>query len=222
MAVKPAAAPRRPTLLVLAGVNGGGKSSVAGAWLREQALDYYNPDEATTHLRQQGLDAPAANAAAWEFGRRGLSEAIEHGRSFAIETTLGGSTIPALVHRATDSHDVTLWFVGLDTPERHLSRIRERVERGGHDIPEPKVRQRWDGARRNLIALMPRLFELRVYDNSREVRNAADARPVLLLHLKQGHIVAPPRRLLERTPEWAKPLVQAAHLLQAAGEQHGH
>lgn len=204
------ARPRRPTLLVLAGVNGAGKSSVAGAWLRELALEYFNPDEATARLVRDGLDASAANAAAWEYGRRTLLRAIERGENHAFETTLGGNTIPALIRRACDSHDVTLWFVGLDTPEHHLARIRARVKRGGHDIPEAKVRERWNGARRNLIALMPYLHELRVYDNSVDHRSAAQAEPVLLLHLQRARIKAPGRRPLDETPQWAKPIVEAA------------
>lgn len=198
---------------MLAGVNGAGKSSVAGAWLRDQSLDYYNPDEATALLRAQGLGPRDANAAAWQHGRQRLVDAIEQRRDFAFETTLGGNTIPALVRRACDSHDVTLWFVGLDSPERHLARIAARVRAGGHDIPADRVRERWDGARRNVIALLPYLFELRVYDNSIEHDDAADAEPALLLHVQRGRIRAPTPRQLRRTPEWAKPIVEAARQL---------
>ena len=203
-------APPRPTLLVLAGVNGAGKSSVGGAWLRERALDYYNPDEATALLRARGLEPRDANAAAWDHGRRRLVEAIEQGRDYAFDTTLGGTTIPALVRRACDTHDVTLWFVGLDSPGRHLARIAARVQAGGHDIPEARVRARWDSARRNLVALMPHLFELRVYDNSVEHDAPGLARPRLLLHVQRGRIRAPAVRQLRATPDWAKPIVEAA------------
>ena len=205
----------RPTLLVLAGVNGAGKSSVAGASLRSQGLDYYNPDEATARLREAGIGAGDANAAAWQHGRRALETAIGQRRNFAFETTLGGKTIPALVARACDSHDVTVWFVGLDNPERHLARVAARVAGGGHDIPADKIRARWDGARRNLIALLPRLHELRVYDNSHEQPDgAAAANPSLLLHWRGGHIVAPAATRLRHTPGWAKAIVEAARRLE--------
>ncbi|HST45129.1 MAG TPA: hypothetical protein VLK29_07885 [Luteimonas sp.] len=207
------ATPPRPSLLVLAGVNGAGKSSVAGAWLRGQALDYYNPDEATALLKAQGVAAQDANAAAWAHGRDRLVDATVRRQAFAFETTLGGSTIPALIRRACDSHDVTLWFVGLDSPERHLARIAARVLSGGHDIPEARVRARWDGARRNLVALMPYLFELRVYDNSVEQTDATLAQPALLLHVQRRRIKAPTARVLRDTPAWARPLVEAARQL---------
>ena len=201
----------RPTLLVLAGVNGAGKSSIAGAGLHAQGLVYYNPDEATRRLRAEGLDARAANAAAWAHGRQRLEAAIAHREAYAFETTLGGNTIPALIRQACDTHEVTLWFIGLDTPERHIARVARRVKRGGHDIAADRIRQRWDGSRRNLIALMPHLFELRVYDNSAEhPRNVTNAQPRLLLHLQRGRIKAPSAKQRELTPEWAKPMVEAA------------
>ncbi len=205
---------KRPTLLVLAGVNGAGKSSVAGASLRSQGLDYYNPDEATAQLRAAGIASGEANANAWQHGRRALETAIELGRNFALETTLGGNTLPALVARACDTHDVTLWFVGLDSPERHFARVASRVAAGGHDIPADKIRARWDSARRNLIGLLPRLYELRVYDNSHEQpEGAAAANPSLLLHWRDSRIVAPAMSRLPYTPECAKPIVEAARRL---------
>ena len=201
----------RPTLLVLAGVNGAGKSSIAGASLRASGLAYYNPDQATRRLRADGMDADAANAAAWAHGRQLLLDAIEHRVAHAFETTLGGNTMPALIRQACESHDVTLWFVGLDTVERHLARVAHRVRRGGHDIAPGKIRERWDGSRHNLIALMPHLYELRVYDNSAEhPRNVAGAQPRLLLHLQRGRIRAPTIKQLALTPDWAKPIVEAA------------
>lgn len=208
----------RPTLLVLAGVNGAGKSSVAGAAIRSQGLDYYNPDEATTRFLATGMEPGEANAAAWHYGRRALERAIAQGRNFALETTLGGNTIPALIGKACDSHDVTLWFVGLDSPERHLARIASRVAAGGHDIPADKVRARWNGARRNLIRLLPGLYELRLYDNSHEQPDgAAAANPSLLLHWRDRRIVAPAASRFRHTPQWAKPIVEAVGRLQEQG-----
>lgn len=207
----------RPTLLVLAGVNGAGKSSVAGARLRASGLDYYNPDEATRSLRDQGMVDADANAAAWRFGKQRLEDAIGNGRGFAFETTLGGNTMPALIRQACDTHDVTVWFVGLDTPERHLARVQARVAAGGHAIAEHKIRERWDAARRNLIGLLPHLHELRVYDNSVECRQGADgAEPAEVLHCRDGRMLQPVADQMRGTPDWAKPLVEAASRLDPA------
>lgn len=207
----------RPTLLVLAGVNGAGKSSIAGVRLRASGLDYYNPDEATHLLRDRGMADADANAAAWRFGKQRLEAAIADVESFALETTLGGNTMPALIRCACETHDVTVWFVGLDTPERHIARVQARVAAGGHAIAEAKIRERWDAARRNLIGLLPHLRELHVYDNSRECRRGADeAEPVEVLHCLAGRVLLPTVDRLRHTPDWAKPLVEAASRLSPA------
>ena len=103
-----------------------------------------------------------------------------------------------------------MWFVGLNSPELHMARVRSRVARGGHDIPEDKIRERYDRSRINLIELMPRLTELRVYDNSFEANPHAGRapQPTLILHLAKGKIVEMVD--LPQTPQWAKALFAAA------------
>ena len=83
---------------------------------------------------------------------------------------------------------------------------------GGHDISEAKIRERYPAALRNLIALMPRLTHLQVYDNSVEVAPGnAVPDPVLVVELAGGKLTYPlGLKALQRTPEWAKPLVEAA------------
>jgi len=154
---------------VLAGTNGAGKSSVAGAMFRQAGADYFNPDEATARILAANPDISTAdaNSAAWHQGKRLLERAIAERLDFAFETTLGGHTISALLHKAlTAGVDVRMWFVGLGSPELQMGRVRSRVARGGHDIPEEKIRERYDRSRIHLIELMPRLTDLRVFDNS--------------------------------------------------------
>jgi predicted ABC-type ATPase len=198
---------------VLAGTNGAGKSSVAGAMLRQAGADYFNPDEATARIlaANPGISTPDANSAAWHQGKRLLERAIAEHLDFAFETTLGGHTLSTLLHEALAAGiEVRMWFVGLSSPELHMARVRARVARGGHDIPEDKIRERYDRSRINLIALMPRLTELRVYDNSLEADPHAGRAPqlTLILHLANGKIVE--RIELPKTPQWAKALVAAA------------
>lgn len=91
-----------------------------------------------------------------------------------------------------------------------MARVRARVARGGHDIPEAKIRERYDRSRINLIGLMPRLTELRVHDNSFEADLHAGCapQPTLILHLAKGKIVEMVE--LPKTPQWARALVAAA------------
>ncbi|MGF6346900.1 AAA family ATPase [Variovorax sp. W2I14] len=205
----------RPFILVLAGVNGAGKSSVAGALLEEHGLTWFNPDTCARELvTQLGLTQEEANARAWHLGRERLETAIAQGSSYAFETTLGAKTIPSLLARAAASHDVIMIYCGLSSPEQHMARVQSRVERGGHHIPEAKIRERWIASRANLIQLLPKLRRLQVFDNSAEAATGEDiADPVLVLELNSGAPIFPQpndQAALAATPPWARPIVQAA------------
>ena len=200
-------------LLVLAGVNGAGKSSIGGnVMLRGAGMAWFNPDTYTRMLMQGGLALAEANAQAWQHGVDLLDQAVAAGHSHALETTLGGATMTRRIAAASSTHDVLMWYCGLSSPEQHIARVANRVAAGGHAIPAAKIRERWIHAPLNLIGLMPRLSELRVFDNSAEAmpgQPVDDPRPVL--HLRSG-VVRFPATLadLERTPAWAKPIVKAA------------
>ena len=204
--------PRTPRIYVLAGTNGAGKSSIAGAMLLRQRVEYFNPDEAARRIRaaNPGISQTQANGAAWHEGKRLLERAIAERLDFAFETTLGGRTITALLERAASrGFEVRIWYVGLNGPELHIARVRARVVKGGHDIPEPRIRERYDASRLNLIRLLPSLSELWVYDNSKDADPDAGVAPEprLVLHVRHGAVVGP--RDLALTPEWAKAIVAA-------------
>ncbi len=179
----------RPEILVLAGVNGAGKSSVAGARVLSSGGQFYNPDlyARQFQIAQPGLSIEEANSQAWQHGRGLLERAIVTKVNFAFESTLGGTTIPKLLRGAAASHDVHILFVGLDSPERHYT-----------------------SSRANLIDLIPVLASLRVYDNSAEVvpDGTTMPRPSRVLVMETGAITyEAPRGSI---PDWAKAIVQAA------------
>ena len=206
-----------PCIFVLAGTNGAGKSSVAGAMFLAQNAPYFNPDEATALILSANpeISQAEANSAAWQQGKRLLERAIKVRLSFAFETTLGGQTITALLQSALAAAiEVRIWYVGLRSPELHIARVRARVAKGGHDIPEARIRERYDLSRLNLIQLMPKLTELRVYDNTEDADPDAGAipEPKLMLHMVRGKIVKSCD--LRATPAWAKPILGTAIKIQ--------
>jgi predicted ABC-type ATPase len=181
--------------------------------LLQRGVEYFNPDNAATQIRSAspGITNEEANSAGWRQGRRLLERAIAERLNFAFETTLGGHTITALLRSALSvGVQVRIWYVGLHSPELHIARVHSRVARGGHDIPEAKIRERYDRSRLNLIQLMPKLTELRVYDNSQEADPHAGVapEPMFILHLARGKIVSSCE--LIDTPAWAKPMLRAA------------
>jgi predicted ABC-type ATPase len=143
-----------------------------------------------------------------------LRNAISEGHDHAHETTLGGTSLPRMIARAAETHEVHLWYCGLATPELHIARVQARVAAGGHAIDRERIRQRWTAAPRNLIELMPKLTALRVYDNS---VTAAPGEPIpepeLLIEVRQQVVRQPAADDLEALtalPEWAHPIAEAA------------
>src|SRR5581483_428065 len=200
-------------IYVLAGANGAGKSSVGGAAFLQHGVEYFNPDGAAQRIVavNPGITQADANSAAWHEGKRLLERAMAEHLNFAFETTLGGKTIAGLLQKAAASGiEVRIWYVGLATPELHIARVRSRVRRGGHDIPEATIRERYHRSRLNLIRLIPQLTELLVYDNSIEAdpHTGAIPQPQLILHWDEERILASCE--LAATPEWAKPMLLAA------------
>ncbi|MGH6647190.1 zeta toxin family protein [Aquabacterium sp.] len=213
-----------PRIFVLAGTNGAGKSSIGGANIRRRGGHYFNPDEAAAAIRraQPHLSATQANSAAWHEGKRLLQQAITQGLDYNFETTLGGRSFTRLLEEAAQQgFEVRIWYVGLLTADHHIARVKARVAKGGHDIPEADIRRRFDQSRLQLIQLLPHLTELRVYDNTAEADpNAGLApQPRLVLHWQSARaanpaaparVLAPTQASLADTPDWVKPLVAAA------------
>jgi predicted ABC-type ATPase len=201
-----------PEIIVLAGTNGAGKSSIVGAALRGLDADYFNPDEATRRIleRHPDMSFEDANTRAWRLGRRLLGRAIERRQRFAFETTLGGRTMTGLLLKAANvGMPVRIVYICLESADLHVRRVRARARQGGHDIPEERIRQRYTSSRRNLVRLVPHLAELRVLDNSADADPATGAcpEPKLIVHLKAGRLAS--LCPLDEVPSWAKPIVQA-------------
>jgi len=207
---------------VLAGTNGAGKSSIVGEMFLQEGVQYFNPDNAAQRIlsANPGMSQSEANSAAWYEGKRLLERAIQERLDFAFETTLGGKTFTNLLHKAlAQGIEVRVWYVGLDSPELHIARVRSRVKHGGHDIPEERIRERYTQSRLNLIQLLPRLTELLLYDNSDEadpkIGNAPE--PKLIVHCIRGKVAESCE--LTSVPEWAKSILAAALKLSKAKDR---
>jgi predicted ABC-type ATPase len=88
--------------------------------------------------------------------------------------------------------------------------VKSRVERGGHEIPEGRIRERYTRSRLNLIQLLPNLTELLLYYNSEEgdPKTGEIPKPRLILHLVKDRV--PEICDLTHVPEWAKSVVATA------------
>jgi len=195
-------------ITVLAGVNGAGKSSIGGSSLRAAGAEYFNPDEEARALmhRFSGLSQERANERIWHEGVERLRAAITNNTDWTFETTLGGRTISDLLLQASEKGiALKLWYCGLDSPEKHIERVSIRVARGGHDIPEERIRYRYVSSLKNLCRLAPACATLAVYDNSRDIVKTDKPSPRLLIRAAQGRL----DHLASDLPRWARPVVGA-------------
>jgi predicted ABC-type ATPase len=97
-----------------------------------------------------------------------LHSLAEQQKSFAFETTLAtrsyATWISQLKQQGYRFHLLYLW---LRSPELALYRIRERVQLGGHDVPESLVRRRYVRGAQNFFRLyQPLADSWTVFDNS--------------------------------------------------------
>jgi predicted ABC-type ATPase len=75
------------------------------------------------------------------FAARALLAARE---SFTLETTLAGHGAITIMKEARKAgFRIVLVYVALKGPELHIERVRLRVSRGGHDIPDVDIRRRY-------------------------------------------------------------------------------
>ena len=159
----------RPSVIVLAGANGSGKSSLAPSLLRGQLAvsEFVNAD-----VIAQGLSGFNPESVALAAGRVMLNRLHELGRqrvSFAFETTLASRTfVPWLSGLIATGYDFHLVFLWLPAPELAVARVADRVRGGGHRVPEETVRRRYRVGLKNFFRLYrPRTNSWRFYDNSR-------------------------------------------------------
>ena len=160
---------RSPSVVVLAGPNGCGKSTVAPELLRGAlaVTEFVNADTIA-----QGLSGFDPGGSALEAGKvmiRRLRELARRGEDFAFETTLASrSFAPWLSQLRRDGYAVHLVFLWLPSEEFAVKRVADRVRMGGHDIPEETIRRRYRAGLKNLFEMyQPICAEWQVFDNSR-------------------------------------------------------
>lgn len=134
----------RPSVIVLGGVNGAGKTTASRRLLAEQlaVTSFVNADEIA-----RGLNAFAPESVAMAAGRvllQRLKELARERTNFAFETTLAGRTyLPVLAELQKAGYAIEIHYFWVRSADLAVRRVRNRVLAGGHGIPEPTVRQRY-------------------------------------------------------------------------------
>jgi predicted ABC-type ATPase len=157
----------RPTIYVIAGCNGAGKTTFAKEFLPKEVkcLRFLNADEIA-----RGLSPLRPSASAIQAGRlllEQVDESLRRRETFALESTLSGKTYIRLFQRALKSgYEIELHYLWLSSPTQAIARVRQRVKLGGHHVPATDIRRRF---KRSLVHLvddyLPLTTRWAIWDN---------------------------------------------------------
>ena len=159
-----------PNLFIIAGPNGAGKSTYVRRFLPEEmrCREFVNAD-----LIAAGLSPFAPDTVAFEAGRimlKRLRELFERGEDFSFETTLTGFGYTHLLREMKEAgYRIRLDYLWIPELGITRARVKQRVMKGGHDIPDEVQQRRFGKGLRFLLEhYRPLLNDWRIYDNTGE------------------------------------------------------
>lgn len=149
------------TYIIIAGVNGTGKSSFRGV-LDGQGANLghiIDPDEIAK--KNNGNNLLAGKMAVNE-----IKDCLNKNITFTQETTLSGKTVEKTIKQARkQGYYISLYYIGLNSSEESITRIANRVRKGGHNIPSEAVNRRFLNRFEALAAILSYCDEVAFYDN---------------------------------------------------------
>lgn len=192
----------RPLLIVIAGPNGSGKTSVTSRLLKHEWVEdsvYINPDIVAKEIfgdwNSKEAVLNAANYCA-EWRERCLLER----QSFIFETVMSADDKVDFIVRAKEAgFFIRIFFIATANPTINASRIAGRVMKGGHDVPIPKIISRYRKSIINCMKVSSIVDRLYVYDNSVDGEEAK-----LQFRLTNGIMG---KRYVADVPEWAQAIL---------------
>lgn len=92
---------------------------------------------------------------------------ITQNKSFSFETVMSHpSKIDEITKVVALGYNAYLYFVCIDSPEVNVTRVNNRVEKGGHEVPEHKIVERYYRTLNNLHLALPHCYRAYLFDNS--------------------------------------------------------
>ena len=193
---------KKPILIVIAGPNGSGKTSITTKilhheWVKECV--YINPDNIAKE-KFGDWNNPQAIIDAANLSKEIRQNCIENFQSLIFETVLSASDkIDFILDAKKRGYYIRIFFVGTDTPSINASRIAQRVMEGGHDVPITKIISRYSKSIANCAVCAKIADRLYVYDNSIDFEE-----PVLLFKITDGNTA----KVYNKINRWAKLIVE--------------
>lgn len=145
-------ATKQPTIYVIAGCNGAGKTTFAREFLPKEVkcLRFLNADEIARGLSPFKPSNSAVQAARLLLAQ--IEDSLSERETFALETTLSGHTYIRLFIRARElGYEIELHYLWLSSPAQAIARVRQRVQQGGHHVPATDIRRRFKRSLAHLL-----------------------------------------------------------------------
>ena len=198
------AADRRPVLIVIAGPNGSGKTTVTEQILRHEwteGAEYINPD-LVAQEKFGDWNSEEAVRQAIRYCEEERERCLREQRSLIFETVLSRIDKIEYIEKAKQAgFFVRLFFVCTASPTINAARIAKRVMEGGHDVPIPKIIARYRTSIANCCIAARFVDRCYAYDNSAEGCKASP-----LFRASEGTLV---KQYVSEIPEWARPICRA-------------
>ena len=158
---------------LFAGVNGTGKSTLYNS----ESLDVnikdtirINTDEIVRKIGNWKNDSDQIKAAKIAINLR--NNCFQCGKSFNEETTLTGKTILKNIDKAKEQgYELQLFYVGLNSSDIAKERVKNRVEKGGHNIENDVIEKKYYESLKNLKKIISKFDKVYLYDNSIKYKN---------------------------------------------------
>ncbi len=193
----------QPILIVIAGPNGSGKTTITSRILHHEWLEdaeYVNPDNVAQEMFG-GWNNNEAVLKAARYCEERREQCIKEHRSLIFETVMSVTDKVDFIRRAKEAgFFVRLFFVGTQSPKINASRIAQRVMKGGHDVPITKIISRYSKSIRNCRTAAMYADRTYVYDNSIDNAEAS-----LLFRMVDGKLF---RQYTDSIPEWAQTILE--------------
>ena len=134
---------------IIAGPNGSGKTTFARDFIEDTGLRFVNADDIAFKLAPDGNFRNVRIKAGKLFFRE-LKRNLQRGESFAVETTLAGKYLSRVIGELrTSKYRIVLSFIFVENEQEAINRIKLRVLKGGHDVPEEDVIRRYWRSKNN-------------------------------------------------------------------------
>ncbi len=135
-------------VIIIAGANGTGKTTFARTFLKKYPFNFLNADEISRGLA--GRQDWKRDFEAGEIFFHRIEALIKEDKNFVIESTLSGKYLLKLFQSVkAKGYSLTIIYIFLDNPDLCIERIKERVLKGGHSVPEREVMRRYYRSKEN-------------------------------------------------------------------------